>query len=86
MEKSNIEDKISVDNQPVDDIPEASTDKYDDIMSSSYTLILVGIVGIIFMILVWMKIIPLPISSETSWLFNSVMGCVFIIFIIAGIV
>ncbi len=26
MEKSNIEDKISVDNQPVDDIPEASTD------------------------------------------------------------
>lgn len=107
MEKSNIEDKISVDNQPADDIPEASTDfneelsdfsenkvhsfvrlsdKYDDIMSSSYTLILVGIVGIIFMILVWMKIIPLPISSETSWLFNSVMGGVFIIFIIAGIV
>lgn len=107
MEKSNIEDKISVDNQPVDDISEASTDfneelsdfsenkvhsfvrlsdKYDDIMSSSYTLILVGIVGIIFMILVWMKIIPLPISSETSWLFNSVMGGVFIIFIIAGIV
>lgn len=107
MEKSNIEDKISVDNQPVDDIPEAFTDfneelsdfsenkvhsfvrlsdKYDDIMSSSYTLILVGIVGIIFMILVWMKIIPLPISSETSWLFNSVMGGVFIIFIIAGIV
>ena len=107
MEKSNIEDNISVDNQPVDDIHEASTDfneelsdfsenkvhsfvrlsdKYDDIMSSSYTLILVGIVGIIFMILVWMKIIPLPISSETSWLFNSVMGGVFIIFIIAGIV
>ena len=107
MEKSNIEDKISVDNQLVDDIPEASTDfneelsdfsenkvhsfvrlsdKYDDIVSSSYTLILVGIVGIIFMILVWMKIIPLPISSETSWLFNSVMGGVFIIFIIAGIV
>lgn len=107
MEKNNIEDKVSVDNQSVDDISEASTDfneelsdfsenkvhsfvrlsdKYDDIMSSSYTLILVGIVGIIFMILVWMKIIPLPISSETSWLFNSVMGGVFIIFIIAGIV
>lgn len=107
MEKNNIEDKVSIDNQPVDDISEASTDfneelsdfsenkvhsfvrlsdKYDDIMSSSYTLILVGIVGIIFMILVWMKIIPLPISSETSWLFNSVMGGVFIIFIIAGIV
>ncbi len=107
MEKNNIEDKVSVDNQPVDDISEASSDfneelsdfsenkvhsfvrlsdKYDDIMSSSYTLILVGIVGIIFMILVWMKIIPLPISSETSWLFNSVMGGVFIIFIIAGIV
>lgn len=107
MEKNNIEDKVSIENQTADDISKASTDfneelsdfsenkvhsfvrlsdKYDDIMSSSYTLILVGIVGIIFMILVWMKIIPLPISSETSWLFNSVMGGVFIIFIIAGIV
>lgn len=62
------------------------SDKYNDIMSSASTMLLVGIVGLIFMILVLIKVIPLPISSETSWLFDSVMGGVFIIFIIAGII
>lgn len=62
------------------------SDKYNDIMSSAYTMLLVGSAGLIFMVLVFMNIVPLPISSETSWLFNSVMGGIFIIFIIAGIV
>lgn len=62
------------------------SDKYNDIMSSASTMLIVGIVGIIFMILVFTKIIPLPLSSETSWLFNSVMGGVFIIFVISGII
>ena len=35
MEKSNIEDKISVDNQPVDDIPEASTDFNEELSDFS---------------------------------------------------
>jgi hypothetical protein len=62
------------------------TDKYNDIISSAFTMLLVGSVGFIFMVLALTKIIPLPISAETSWLFNSIMGGVFIIFIIAGIV
>lgn len=62
------------------------SDKYNDIISSASTMLLVGIIGLIFMILVFMDIIPLPLSSETSWLFNTIMGGVFIIFIIAGIV
>ena len=62
------------------------SDKYNDIMSSASTMLLVGIVGLICLLLILIKVIPLPISSETSWLFDSVMGGVFIIFIIAGIV
>ena len=62
------------------------SDKYKDITSSASTMLLVGIVGIIFMILVLADAIPLPLNSSTAWLFDSVMGGIFIIFIIAGIV
>lgn len=62
------------------------SDKYNDIMSSATTMLFVGIIGVIFMLLVLTKIIPLPLNPETSWLFFSIMGGIFIIFIIAGIV
>lgn len=62
------------------------SDKYNDIMSSASTMLIVGIAGIIFMFFVFADIIPIPLNPETSWLFNSVMGGVFIIFVIAGIV
>lgn len=62
------------------------SDKYNDIISSASTMLFVGIAGLLFMILVFAEIIPLPLSSETAWLFNTIMGGVFIIFIVAGIV
>lgn len=62
------------------------SDKYNDIMSSASTMLIVGIIGILFMILVLADIIPLPLNSSTAWLFDSVMGGIFIIFIISGIV
>lgn len=62
------------------------SDKYKDITSSASTMLIVGIAGILFMILVLTDIIPLPLNSSTAWLFDSVMGGIFIIFVISGIV
>ena len=62
------------------------SDKYEDVKSSAYTLILVGGVGLFVMILQWINVIKFPISSQTKWLFNSVLGGMFIIFLAAGIV
>lgn len=62
------------------------SDKYKDITSSASTMLIVGIIGILFMILILTDIIPLPLNSSTAWLFDSVMGGIFIIFIISGIV
>lgn len=62
------------------------SDKYADIMSSASTMLLVGGIGIVFMILVFADYINIPLNPETSWLFYSVMGGVFIIFIISGII
>ena len=54
------------------------SDKYEDVNSSAYTLILVGGVGLFVMILQWINVIKFPISSQTKWLFNSVLGGMFI--------
>lgn len=62
------------------------SDKYKDITSSALTMLIVGIAGILFMILVLTDIIPLPLNSSTAWLFDSVIGGIFIIFVISGIV
>lgn len=62
------------------------SDKYNDIISSASTMLIVGIIGILFMILLLTDIIPLPLNTSTAWLFDSVMGGIFIIFIISGIV
>lgn len=62
------------------------SDKYNDITSSAFTMLFVGIAGILFMALVLLEIIPLPLNPETSWLFYSVMGGIFIIFIVSGVI
>lgn len=61
------------------------SEKYEDMISSASTMLFVGIAGALFLMLVHLGIIPFPLGS-TTWLFNLVMGGVFIVFIIAGIV
>lgn len=62
------------------------SEKYEDVKSSAITLLFVGIAGIVAMILIYLKVIPLPINGTTTWLFDIVMGGLFIAFIIAGFV
>lgn len=62
------------------------SDKYNDIISSSATMLFVGLVGIILLLLTTNHVIPIPLNPETSWLFLTVLGGIFTIFIIAGIV
>ena len=59
-------------------------DKYDDVKSSAFTMLIVGLLGLIFITLTVTKVINLPISETTSWLFYSIMGLVFLAFVVAG--
>ena len=61
-------------------------DKYDDIRSSSITMLIVGFLGIIFIALSLSGVIRIPFTQTTYWLFYSIMSGVFIIFVIAGLV
>lgn len=60
-------------------------DKYDDVRSSAFTMLIVGMLGIIFVILSLTKVINLPFNETTAWLFYSIMSIVFITFAIGGI-
>ena len=59
-------------------------DKYEDVRSSAFTMLIVGMLGIIFVILALTKVINIPFSESTAWLFYSIMSIVFISFAVAG--
>ena len=60
-------------------------DKYEDVRSSSATMLIVGMLGIIFIILSLTKVINIPFSVTTAWLFYTIMSVVFVAFVIGGI-
>ena len=62
-------------------------DKYNDLKSSSYSLIIIGVLGIAFMILNHFRLLPVYLLFEgaSGLLFNIVMGGLFLALIIGGI-
>ena len=63
----------------------SSKEKYKDNINSAISLLFVGIIGLVFIILLNLKIIPLNIPKTTLLLATIVLGSVFVIFIIMGI-
>ena len=61
-------------------------DKYDDVRSSAFTMLIVGMLGIIFVILSLTQVIVLPFAASTAWLFYTIMSIVFIAFVVGGII
>lgn len=61
-----------------------SAQKAAEFKDSGYTLIGVGIVGLIVMILVAVGVIPFRIGGSMAWLTYGVMGGMFLIFIVIG--
>ena len=64
---------------------QSSTDKAEEFKSSAYTLIGVGVVGIVVIILCAAGIIPLKLAEATKYMAFGVMGVMFILFVLMGI-
>ena len=60
-------------------------DKYSDMKSSAFCLILVGILGLLVIICDYLNILPIRLNANKSFIFYFVMSALFLIFIIAGI-
>lgn len=62
-----------------------ASDKYNDLHSSSICLLFVGILGTLYVILDYFKVLPFSFNNNGNFMFYIVMGSLFVIFIIAGI-
>lgn len=59
--------------------------KAEDFKSSAYTLLIVGIAGIVALVLMELHIIPVSLAAPGKYITYGVMGALFLIFIVAGI-
>lgn len=59
--------------------------KAEDLKSSGYTLLIVGIIGAAAMILWIAGVIPIAMYGLMKYMSMGVMGCLFVLFIVSGI-
>ena len=59
-------------------------DAYTEHKSGAFSLLLVGVLGVAFVVLNSLKIITLPFNGFSSTLTNVVMGVLFLIFLLSG--
>lgn len=59
--------------------------KAEDYKSSAYTLLLVGILGILAFILMEAGVLPFRLAGSGKYITYGVMGMMFVIFIVMGI-
>lgn len=62
-----------------------SSDKYEDLNSSGITLIITSVIGFGFMVLKALDIIPLYFEGFSEYMFYIVMGTMFAVFMVMGI-
>lgn len=59
--------------------------KAEDFKSSAYTLLIVGVLGILALVLIELKILPIYLVKPGKYITYGVMGTLFLIFIVVGI-
>lgn len=64
---------------------EDSAKKAEEFKSGAYTLLVVGVLGLAALVLLLTGVLPIRLNPATQWMTVLVMGALFIIFIVMGI-
>lgn len=75
-----------IDNRKPSSVYVKKEDKYKDTLSSAYTLLIVGFIGLLLLLLVVTNVINLNLASPGKYITYSGIGIMLIIFIIIGFV
>lgn len=59
--------------------------KAEDYKSSAYTLLLIGVLGIVVFILMEAGVLPFQIAGSNKYITYGVMGTMFVVFIVMGV-
>lgn len=62
-----------------------SEEKYKDTRSTGISFTIVGCAGILLLVCLWLNVLPIHFDFINKILITSVMGCLFLIFLIIGI-
>ena len=68
-----------------DDSKDDKKDKKEDMKSTAYTFTIVGFLGMVFLILFELDLLPFQVSTYMKVMMGVVMGAMFLIFFIIGI-
>lgn len=63
-----------------------SESRAEDNYSSAWTLIIIGIIGTVLMVLVFLNVIPFPVYGPGKYLIQGVLSLFCVIFLFAGII
>ncbi len=77
----NIEEEAPVSIKPY----RKAADRVEDLRSSAYTLIIVGVLGIIAVILLYIGAFPITLSGPGKYITTGTMAAIFILFFIIGV-
>ncbi len=61
------------------------SERHQELLSSAYSLLIVGVIGLIVVLLSVLKIIPLPFPEVTNYMMEITVGVLCIIFVIVGV-
>lgn len=59
--------------------------KYEDTKSTAWTVTPAGILGLLFLVLLWTDILPISFSFFSKCMFTGVLGILFLFFLVTGI-
>ena len=80
------EDDEALETKPVSTgIYQASCEKSIDHKFSAYTLLFVGIVGLVFLVLMDTGVFDIGLSTTSKYMITGVMGLLFVVFVIMGV-
>ena len=80
-----MEEQTKEQKQPSAGVYQDKKAKAEDFKSSAYTLLIVGVAGIIALILIEAGVLPIHLAAPGKYITYGVMGALFLIFIIMGI-
>lgn len=78
-------DYNSMDNQTTSKVYIEAWKKYEEVKSTTWTFLLMGIAGILLLLLLWADVLPIAFSMVTQIMITVVLGILFVFFLIVGI-
>ncbi len=85
LKEEETEKTEDIQQEPVQHVYVHHSERHQELLSSAYSLLIVGVIGLVVVLLSVLKIIPLPFPEVTNYMMEITVGVLCIIFVVAGL-